>query len=326
MKNRCDDVHDDDAADRDDGDGADARADTGYTATVRNSWNSVKRYVAASAEKMPAEHYSFKPTPEVRSFGELIGHLANEHYLLCAPLKGEANPMAKVDFEKTDREGRPGQGNQRLERLLRRGLRRREGRSENDRAVLGDASRHAVPRDAAQRHARQRALRQHDHLPAHERHRAALVDADAMRHWSPDALTIDGAAAVARRRRGRRRASRRRASSSRRRAPPPDPRRARATRLLVIAPHPDDEVLGAGGLMQRVHATGGAVRVVYLTDGEGYPEGVMESDHTLKPTVQGLSRLRQATPARGAQRTGPPRAARRVPDVSSAIRTAGSAS
>jgi uncharacterized damage-inducible protein DinB len=74
--------------------------DTGYSATVRSSWNSVKRYVAASAEKMPAENYSFKPTPEVRSFGELIGHLANEHYLLCAPLKGEANPMAKTDFEK----------------------------------------------------------------------------------------------------------------------------------------------------------------------------------------------------------------------------------
>jgi uncharacterized damage-inducible protein DinB len=76
-------------------------ADTGYTATVRNSWNSVKRFVAASAEKMPAEQYGFKPTPEVRSFGELVGHLANEHYMLCAPLKGEANPMAKVDFEKT---------------------------------------------------------------------------------------------------------------------------------------------------------------------------------------------------------------------------------
>ena len=78
-----------------------APAETGYTATVRNSWNSVKRYVTASAEKMPAEHYAFKPTPEVRTFGELIGHLANEHYLLCSPLKGEANPMAKVDFEKT---------------------------------------------------------------------------------------------------------------------------------------------------------------------------------------------------------------------------------
>jgi uncharacterized damage-inducible protein DinB len=78
-----------------------APADSGYTATVRTSWNTVKRYVAASAEKMPEASYGFKPTPEVRSFGELVGHLANEHYLLCAPLKGEANPMAKVDFEKT---------------------------------------------------------------------------------------------------------------------------------------------------------------------------------------------------------------------------------
>ena len=77
-----------------------AATDTGYTATLRNSWNSVKRYVAASAEKMPDANYGFKPTPEVRSFGELIGHLANEHYLLCSPVKGEKNPMADVDFEK----------------------------------------------------------------------------------------------------------------------------------------------------------------------------------------------------------------------------------
>jgi uncharacterized damage-inducible protein DinB len=78
-----------------------AAPDTGYTATLRSSWNNVKRYVAASAEKMPADQYGFKPTPEVRSFGELVAHLANEHYLLCAPLKGEPNPMEKVDFEKT---------------------------------------------------------------------------------------------------------------------------------------------------------------------------------------------------------------------------------
>jgi len=57
------------------------------------------------------------------------------------------------------------------------------------------------------------------------------------------------------------------------------------TRLLVIAPHPDDEVLGAGGLMQRVHETGGTVRVVYLTNGEGYPEGVEAEEHDgKKPT------------------------------------------
>jgi LmbE family N-acetylglucosaminyl deacetylase len=41
-----------------------------------------------------------------------------------------------------------------------------------------------------------------------------------------------------------------------------------AGRLLVIAPHPDDEVIGAGALIQRVVQNGGEVRVVFLTDGE----------------------------------------------------------
>ena len=68
--------------------------------------------------------------------------------------------------------------------------------------------------------------------------------------------------------------------------PPPVLDVPEATRLLVIAPHPDDEVLGAGGLMQRVHATGGAVRVVYLTDGDGYPEGVRQEDHVEAPTAK----------------------------------------
>ena len=57
-----------------------------------------------------------------------------------------------------------------------------------------------------------------------------------------------------------------------------------ATRLLVIAPHPDDEVLSAAGLMQRVHEGGGAIRVVYLTNGEGYPEGVRVEEHHQSPT------------------------------------------
>src|SRR5262245_46207852 len=70
-----------------------------------------------------------------------------------------------------------------------------------------------------------------------------------------------------------------------RRQPPPAFVVPSATRLLVVAPHPDDETLGAGGLMQRVRATGGAVKVVYLTDGEGYPEGVRIEDHVASPTT-----------------------------------------
>ena len=46
---------------------------------------------------------------------------------------------------------------------------------------------------------------------------------------------------------------------------------ATSNRLLVLAPHPDDEVIGAGGLIQRVLARGGEVRVVFITSGESNP-------------------------------------------------------
>lgn len=41
-------------------------------------------------------------------------------------------------------------------------------------------------------------------------------------------------------------------------------------RLLIIAPHPDDEVLGCGGLIATAAAMGAPVRVVYLTNGDGF--------------------------------------------------------
>jgi N-acetyl-1-D-myo-inositol-2-amino-2-deoxy-alpha-D-glucopyranoside deacetylase len=43
------------------------------------------------------------------------------------------------------------------------------------------------------------------------------------------------------------------------------------TRMLVIAPHPDDETIANGVLIQRVRAAGGAVKIVLLTAGENNP-------------------------------------------------------
>jgi len=40
---------------------------------------------------------------------------------------------------------------------------------------------------------------------------------------------------------------------------------------MIFAPHPDDEVLGCGIMLQRLRATGAATRVVYVTDGENNP-------------------------------------------------------
>ncbi|PWK89952.1 PIG-L deacetylase family protein [Fulvimonas soli] len=46
---------------------------------------------------------------------------------------------------------------------------------------------------------------------------------------------------------------------------------AAGTRLLVVAPHPDDETIAAGELIQQARAAGGAVRVLLLTDGDDNP-------------------------------------------------------
>ncbi|RDS80510.1 PIG-L family deacetylase [Dyella monticola] len=43
------------------------------------------------------------------------------------------------------------------------------------------------------------------------------------------------------------------------------------TRLLVVAPHPDDETLGCGLLLQQVLAAGGDVRILLMTDGDNNP-------------------------------------------------------
>ena len=76
-------------------------ADSGYTGNARSRWNAIKRNIAASAQAMPDADYAYKPTPDVRSFGELIGHLANEHYEICSGLKGEKNAQEAIDYEKT---------------------------------------------------------------------------------------------------------------------------------------------------------------------------------------------------------------------------------
>jgi LmbE family N-acetylglucosaminyl deacetylase len=43
------------------------------------------------------------------------------------------------------------------------------------------------------------------------------------------------------------------------------------SRLMVLVPHPDDEVLGCGILLQRARAVDAATRVVFVTDGENNP-------------------------------------------------------
>jgi len=61
----------------------------------------VKNNIIRSAEKMPEENYSFKPTPEVRSFGQLIGHLADSQYLFCSAVLGKPSPAPGIEKSRT---------------------------------------------------------------------------------------------------------------------------------------------------------------------------------------------------------------------------------
>ncbi len=68
--------------------------------SAKSYQNQIKGLVQRSAEKMTEENYSFKPTPEVRSFGEIVAHVADAQYLFCATALGEKNPEPGIEKSK----------------------------------------------------------------------------------------------------------------------------------------------------------------------------------------------------------------------------------
>jgi uncharacterized damage-inducible protein DinB len=73
------------------------------TASERGVYSFVSNAVVGAAQKMPEENYSFKPTPEVRSYGQLVGHVADASYMFCSLATGEANPAKNIEKTKTSK-------------------------------------------------------------------------------------------------------------------------------------------------------------------------------------------------------------------------------
>jgi len=67
---------------------------------LRGLWLQSTDYLARAAAAVPESSYTFKPTPAVRSFGQIIGHVAGTQYLLCAVALGQKAP-AEDEIEKT---------------------------------------------------------------------------------------------------------------------------------------------------------------------------------------------------------------------------------
>lgn len=71
------------------------------------TYEGIKGFVLRSADKMPADQFDFQPTPEVRSFGQILAHVADGNYMLCSPALGEPNPSGTVmDRIEQDKLGR----------------------------------------------------------------------------------------------------------------------------------------------------------------------------------------------------------------------------
>jgi uncharacterized damage-inducible protein DinB len=60
-------------------------------------YNGVKGYLIKAAEQAPESLYAFRATPEVRTFGQILGHVADANYMFCGTASGEAGPSASVE-------------------------------------------------------------------------------------------------------------------------------------------------------------------------------------------------------------------------------------
>jgi len=61
-------------------------------ADVRIQWKSQIVNITKAAEELTDAEYAYKPVKTVRSFGELVGHVAGTQDMICAAVLGEKQP------------------------------------------------------------------------------------------------------------------------------------------------------------------------------------------------------------------------------------------
>ena len=79
--------------------GFDKALSSSLAATAKAMHATIRRDIAEAAATMPAEDFEFKPTPEVRSFAQLVGHVVNANFFFCSQAKGAAMPTT-TNFER----------------------------------------------------------------------------------------------------------------------------------------------------------------------------------------------------------------------------------
>jgi uncharacterized damage-inducible protein DinB len=70
---------------------------------LQGQYATLKHNITGSVDKMPAEHFSFKPVAEVMSYAEMLTHIIETQYGYCSTVKGATNPGASLNFKVTDK-------------------------------------------------------------------------------------------------------------------------------------------------------------------------------------------------------------------------------
>jgi uncharacterized damage-inducible protein DinB len=68
----------------------------GFAAYLVRGYHNLQQNLLGAAEKMSDADYSFRPTPDVRPFGQLVAHVALAQFGSCSALKGEPDPKKDV--------------------------------------------------------------------------------------------------------------------------------------------------------------------------------------------------------------------------------------
>ncbi len=77
----------------------------GLAASMQRAYTTLKENLTQAAEKMPEANYTFKPAsdPDLRTYGQWIGHQTDNQFTNCAIIKGVPNPSPPQSNEKKTR-------------------------------------------------------------------------------------------------------------------------------------------------------------------------------------------------------------------------------
>ena len=84
--------------------GSEMRAETGQPVSdaIRATWDGAKKNIKDSTTIAEATQaiFDFKPVDSVRTYGQIVAHVAGANYEFCAAAKGEKAPNSEAAFDK----------------------------------------------------------------------------------------------------------------------------------------------------------------------------------------------------------------------------------